>query len=349
MRSHPQMSVAAFLLKCHDEAKDVFSDETLSHMDEKAKTTLIETRVKKTELGRRDGVPQFVHFAIHWSGGQENPFVLKELDEFFKYTDGPRDLNASLLHKVNNLDLGPNNGELLRGAIIKLACHPNEKPVSGGDVVSLLSRNNKPHTLTAYANQKQSRAVIAAALLKENADQVAIIKARDTFDQRLLKHILNRSRYYKSMNEICMCFMQSVVDAGGAAEMPPLWQAAGQASAKSAPAPKRGIVELSCSGPALHTITETLKGMDIVIGSHAMHIKSNLQYKVTAIDVDGVTFEAAGFQKSDYEKEKITASHASMKSLFNRFTKPPKEFVHRFVAQFLFRWFPVSFLLVLTV
>lgn len=249
---------------------------------------------------------------------------------------------------MNSLDLGPNNGELLRGAIIKLACHPNERAVSGGDVMTLLSKSNKPHTLTAYANQKQSRAVIKAALLKENADQVAIIKARDTLDQRLLKHILNRSRDYKSMNEICMCFMQSVVDAGGAAEMPPLWQT-GQASAKATAAPKRGIVELSCSGPALHTITETLKGMDIMIGSHAMHIKSNLQYKVTAIDVDGVTFEAAGFKKSDYEKEKITASHANMKSLFNRFTRPLKEFVHRFVAQFLFCWFPVSFLLVLIV
>ena len=92
---------------------------------------------------------------------------------------------------------------------------------------------------------------------RAGVDQERLQRALDYVDKRLIKHVLNRSKDFKSMTEICTSFLHEVcVDAGASSVgCPSHWHP----PTTKVESRKRSIAELSQSGFNLGLAKEALK------------------------------------------------------------------------------------------
>ena len=325
-------SASTLLWKCHAAIKGVYDEEDGKPEDEKMSaddiSTLIEARVLRSEIGRETEVPQYVAFAKEWSGGVANPFVLREFDAYTKVMPEARDINGSMIAKLAKLDLGPAQGALWRLATLKVAANPSEKPVVQSDVAAMSTTKNKPHVLSANLHMTEARKVMEDALKAPTVNIGKLERARDLLDQRLVKHVLNRSRDFKSSADICFKFLEDVVAAGAAStHCPSQWQQKKTASSTNAASGvKRGIQELTASGPSLASIIDVLKSKGCEVGSQCTHAQSGKSYKVVSITNTAVEFKGTGPKETDYGANmQLSVSHADVGSVFRSFSIAEKD------------------------
>jgi hypothetical protein len=330
------------LWKCHAAIKGVYDEEDGKPEDEKMSaddiSALIEARVLRSEIGRENEVPQYVAFAKEWSGGVDNPFVLREFDAYTKVMPEARDMHGSMIAKLAKLDLGPAQGALWRLATLKVAANPSEKPVVQSDVAAMSTSKTKPHVLSANLHMAEARKVVEDAMKAPTINVIKLERARDLLDQRLVKHVLNRSRDFKSSADICFKFLEDVVASGAAsAHCPAQWQQKKPTSGGTnvASGSKRGIQELSASGPLLTSIVEVLKSKGCEVGSQCTHAQSGKTYKVVAITNDAVEFKGTGSKASDYGTNLLlSVHHADVGSVFRTFSIAEKD---QLIASFCFQ------------
>ena len=313
---------STLLWKAFHAITDIDSNAETADMEDKEKIDLAIGRVAMSEIGKDDEIPAYVHFARDWSGGATDPFVLREFDDFVKASQEVRDVPRAVLERLTKIDLGTGAGAFVRVAVLKLASDPVERPVLTGDISNLSTTRTRPHTLQADRHMVESRQVIKQAKKHVGVDQERLQRAVDYFDKRLIKHVLNRSKDFKNMTEICTSFLHEVcVDAGASSVgCPSHWHP--QAS-KAQESRKRSIAELSQSGFNLDLAKEALKQKNCVIGAHCVYADNHLPYKVMAIDSDGLVLQAVGLQRDAYKEHvSIKVPHESISSKFKSFFQP---------------------------
>ena len=264
--------------KCHLVLKEVFTDDApdVVAMSKDAKKALAIARVQRSELTRKEEVPAYMNFVMDWSGGLEKPFILEEIDFHSKGVANLRDVNAKFVARLNQLDLGPANGGLLRAAAIKMAQDGSEKAVDVASVASLGDKKNKPHALKAESNMQMARKVLEDAAKIPSVNMHNAKKARDLMDKRLFKH-LRGAKDFKDMQAICSEFLKAVAEAGGVVDAPSAWGQPASSNAPNASTAKRSIAELSATGPSLDSVLASLKQINCEVGAQI----SSCQDKIT--------------------------------------------------------------------
>ena len=137
----------------------------------------------------------------------------------------------------------------------------------------------------------ESRKVVEQIKQMPNVDERAAQKALDFFDQRLVKHVANRSKDFKNMGDICLAFLGELCEAGASADCPSHWAAHKLKRSSDSSAPKRAIAQLSPSGFSLEAAKESLQKKGCIVGALCVHSRNDLTYAVKAIDSDGIIMQ----------------------------------------------------------
>ncbi len=153
------------LMKVHQAAKDVLPKLRNGSLTEDAYWLLVTSMVTRSELSREAEIPSYVMFVKEWSGGMDDPFVLKELDSFVKTVSVIREIPAQVLAKLATLDLCPAIGVHWRMACMKCMISSSDNWSSGNrstfftqnDVQSMQSKTTKPQVLTADKHMLEAK------------------------------------------------------------------------------------------------------------------------------------------------------------------------------------------------
>ena len=209
---------STMLWKCFYEVRDVFSDPAHNDLDDKEKYIFAEAKILRTALGRANEVPHYMEFVKQWSGSSDDPFVLKEYEEFIKARSEVRDINAQIIGKLAAAKLGTGACVWWRLACLKLHSNPTEKPLQVSEVAAMSSDRLRRQVHDASERMMQSRIVCTET--KDGVEIGRLQKARDLLDQRLGKHVRKRSKDYKSLNDVCITFLDELCEAGAAPVCP---------------------------------------------------------------------------------------------------------------------------------
>ena len=270
------------LAKCHQAIIDVWNDGDLLDLDDVAKLDLPVTRVKRSESGREDDVQHFILFAKLWSGGNDNPFIIIEVEAFSKTLPDIQELQRIMIGKLGKLELGVAQGCRWRGACLKVALNPVGKPLTPSDVTTMGAPKTKPHVLQANSHMEQARKVVNEVVQKQGdmLSTTKLAKAADLLDQRLVKHVLGRSRDFKSMTEICFSFFNDIVEAGAAVACPQVWKSSIARQSPSNNTPGVAMMDLGTGAPSLKNIEDSLKLQGFQKDGHCTHSATGKMYKV---------------------------------------------------------------------
>ena len=294
------------LLKCHLMAKVLSQDPDFKDITDEQFWEEVQVRVQRTELNRKNDVPHCITYCKDWSGGLQDPFILREVDAYAKCLADIRDIDATMLTKLAKVDMGPACGAFVRGALLKVGLNSGEKPLSSQDLAFISTKKNRDVLLATDKHMQTARSLVADA--KAGADNVDIGRIIDTLDVRLVKHALKRCKEFDSMKEICNLFVEEIKTLGIALETPSEWRLDPKKANTGVPAQrgrKRGILELTRDGPNFLATQAQLEEKGCKVGCVCTHSLSALRYKVTKIDASGVYVEGLDDKKL-YEQGMFT-------------------------------------------
>ena len=316
------------LLKCHLMAKVLSQDPEFQSIDDAQFWQEVQVRVQRTELQRKNDVPHCIDYCRDWSGGMQNPFILREVDAYAKSLADIRDIDASLLTKLAKVDMGPACGALVRGALLKVGLNSAERPLSSQDVSFMNARKNRDLLIATDKHMQTARSLVACAAAS-GADSVDVCRKIDTLDVRLLKHALNRSKDFGSMKEICNIFVEDLNKLGIGVQVPSDWRLDPKKANVAVSAQrgrKRGILELCRDGPNFLAAKAQLEERGCNVNCVCTHGQSALRYKVTAVDEQGVHVQGLDDEKQ-YQKDTFTriVPFSDILRDFGRFSSPTQE------------------------
>ena len=131
-------------------------------------------------------------------------------------------------------------------------------------------------------------------LVTDPSLRAAFAKERDIMDIRLINHLLNRSKQFKTYNDIVRAFLEAINKHGILVTVPPPWVAAlpsGQASAVTAA--KRTLPDQAGGQPSFDVVKAALEKGKCKEHSVCTHTTSKLEYRVLKITEEHVTFVGA--------------------------------------------------------
>ena len=285
-----QDGTSTLFMKCHQTATVLLSDPHASTLDNNEFWAQVQTLVLRSEPQRTTDIPPYVEFCREWSGGVQDPFVLKGLDAYAKRLHGVREVPSSVINKLTSMDLGPAVGARWRGACLKLSMNEAEKPLTTADVNTMQTKDNKPLVLKADSFMN------AASKFEKVDDVLKFELALHQMELRLIKHVLNRSKDFKTLADISMALYNEYVQMGGQTKCPTDWGTRTAVGNVQRPA-KQGqtrMRELGTAGPSSSTVGDVLKAKRCEVGSHCIHAESKLAYTVLAFNASDVTLQGIG-------------------------------------------------------
>ena len=332
---------STLFLKCHAASQDVFKDKSHKDLSVDDKWSVTQSRVLRSELGKEADVRIYCEFTRHWCGEQENPYILKEYDEFCRsqMAEHLRDIQSAMVEKLTKADFGTGQGALWRGATLKMAADNREKPVGTSDVGIMSNKKTIPLILKANQHMAEARNVLADAMKAPCVDTHELKVARDRLDQRLWKLVMSRSSDYQTMSEICYEFMTEVGELLGVeAYYPEVWKSSAKAKGKAkAKGAKRAFSEVSKDGPSLMQLHQLLADKGCVVGALCIYSNNDLPYEVTAINKEGVKLRGTHMKESLYgDKHEILVAHMDLGKQCKAFFK--KQDRDCFCVCFFFMW-----------
>ena len=188
---------------------------------------LIANIANRSELQRpEEEVAQLVSFVKSSSGGLENPFVLREIDNWAKTLPFLRDCPPSVLALFVSIDLGPGGAGFWRAACVKLmlssedrfTTSKNESKYFSTQDINNMGRTTRPMVLQANEMMEKARTVMSKV-----DDDISVSKQAELlgrFDVRLVGHVMKRPVLgtYKSLADIGLAFwveFKEVLEANG--------------------------------------------------------------------------------------------------------------------------------------
>jgi hypothetical protein len=325
-------NTATLMLKCHQTAVQMMNEPDVADDDQKFWKD-VELRVSRSELGRADDIPHIIAYCKDWSGGLKHPFILHEIDAYCKSVACLRDVEPALLDKLSKVDLGPACGALWRGAYIKFGLTATESKPLPSDISLMVSKKNRPLVLQADTYMATARALLSESTREREGvkaiDKVKAVQMLNFMDIRLVKHVLNKSKEYGTMKEICKAFHTAIAKLGSTALLPDEWVCVDKA--KEQPK-KRGVVELGVGGPSANAITQSFKEKSCEVGSHCSHAKTGKVYTVESIGEKDVVFKGIGDAKTYGDDFKMTIDIHNVLAVFNKFKPAPTEDVCLYIV-----------------
>ena len=274
----------ALLLKCHNALM------TVEATDPDSIVAAAVTTVQRSEGDdRKDDIHVYVEFAFDWGGGNI-PFVLHEIDNYAKGLQQVRDVPPGVLQKLSKATIGGvKGGALLRGACVKVMINGLEKQMTTSEVSLMTQDKQKPYTTIVLEHMQHARSV--QNLVTDPSLRAAFAKERDIMDIRLINHLLNRSKQFKTYNDIVRAFLEAINKHGILVTVPPPWVAAlpsGHASADTSA--KRTLPDQAGGQPSFDVVKAALEKGKCKEHSVCTHVTSKLEYRVLKITEKHVTF-----------------------------------------------------------
>ena len=282
----------SLLLKCHA----MLMEATARSPPDTAEKDIIDlalTLAMRTEITRsKEDLLIFIQYAQKWGGGDE-PTLLRDIDGHAKRIQALRDLPAALLQPLKDLSLGAATGALWRTAVIKLHLNGAEKPFSTTDIRSMASDTKKPFVLKAEEHMHTARAMKAQC--GDASDiQEKFMNFLEMFDFRMVKHVTNRSRDFKTTTEIINMFIQDC-RSEGLSNVPVKWGsiATPKAKAKASTKPSPNPANAQCESVMINmvsgvadsdTILQILEKKGCKPGNECKSVANDLKYKIMSMD-----------------------------------------------------------------
>jgi len=239
----------------------------------------------RSELQRsKDEVGQLVAFVKSSSGGLENPFVLREIDNWAKVLPFIRDAPSNVLAHFETADLGPGGCGLWRAACVKLMVSSEDKFVTPKNEskyfsvqdINNMSRTLRPMILQATEMMEKARTVMAKVEDDISASCQAELLGR--FDVRLVGHVMKRPVLgcYKALAEIGVLFwveLKAKLEATGSSTVGACpWGKPDRPAAD--PGSSTGITRFATGGGSLKTddVARYFADKGLKVGSHVQRV-----------------------------------------------------------------------------
>lgn len=294
-------SVWQFMWKIHKcawhQAKTVGED--------KIDWLFVEKLVCRADFKNANDVEALTKFVREWSGGLDDPFILRDVDEYLKTLKVARKVPGFMIGKLATMDLGMEVGAVWRAACIKAMFSASSKFIDPGsgestflkvpDYQAMVTRL-KTFVMQADGMMHEARTIAAkeqTLLHSSRAKMIGIL------DIRLVCHVLQRPMgfgSFKCLAEIGYSFYKELETELGKKPVEPCprkWlDTVSTAPANSSGS--SGIARLNKDGVISNLVRLEqqllLKGCEI--GSMAVNKKSKQQYTVDLIAIDNITLKA---------------------------------------------------------
>ena len=170
---------------------------------------IVKKSVCRTELIRAPEIPDVIAFVKDWSGGLQNPWLLRDIDSWAKSQKVVRNVPCNVLGKLASLKLGVGVGGCWRAAVLKAALSCDVKyTLNNGDNISsyivpadivAMQNRHKEYVLEADKLMITFREIVRA---EKELDKTEAIKLIGQHDVRSVGHVLQRPTAYGSFNSL---------------------------------------------------------------------------------------------------------------------------------------------------
>ena len=281
---------------------------------------LVTAQVRRSELKHLGDIDGVVSFVKSWSGTLTDPWVLREVDDWAKSIQQPRNVTGETFKYLAELDLGPRVGAFWRSAVLK-CCFDSESKYTSNHNDSILFGANDFRTMgktnKKYVLQVDNMMRLAREIIAKEGDRPFVtlqfkVSALGKLDCRLVLHVQTRpsAKYTAatSLGSICHDFYQELSSAAGAAglvmKMPEEWKPIGSSKPPTnaeAVKSKTPIAALSKSSGGANTdndMVELMKSKGIVVNKPVLKKEGRQLANVVKVCKEHIELLHAGAKKT---------------------------------------------------